>query len=208
MLNVQSAEWTFVLSGGRLCLDFANTVSWRLSHHIERLKTYQDLVVWSHQARVLTDREARDLTRKANRRPRGSARVLKEAIALREAIYRIFSMIADGHSPHFTDLAVLNNALAKALAHRRVVPVTNGFAWTWVRVGALDRVLSPVAQSAADLLTSEELRDVHICAADDCGWIFVDTTRNHSRRWCTMEVCGNRAKLRRYYRRAKANRGR
>ncbi len=205
MLRIEAGEWTFVLSGGRLCMDFANTVSWRSSHHIERLDTYKDLVAWSRQARLLTDDQARALTRKASRRPFGeSARIVQEAVALREAIYRIFAGFATGSPPLPADLFALNGALAKMLVRRRVVPVTRGFAWDWMHTEALDYMLGPVAESAAYLLTSNELRYVRMCAADNCGWIFVDTTRNHSRRWCAMGVCGNRAKVRRFYRRTKA----
>ncbi len=204
MPRIEAGEWTFVLSGGRLCMDFANTVSWRSSHHIERLKTYKDLVAWSRQARLLTDDQARALTRKASRRPGESARIVQEAVALREAIYRIFAGFAASSPPLPADLFVLNGALAKTLVRRRVVPVTRGFAWDWMHAEALDYMLGAVAESAADLLTSSELRDVRLCAADNCGWIFVDTTRNHSRRWCAMDVCGNRAKVRRFYRRTKA----
>lgn len=176
MTGVAVEEWTFVLSGGHLCMDFANTVSWRSSRHIERLRAYGDLVAWSRQAGVLTSDEARDLTRKASRQPAKSAKVLHEAVALREAIYRIFSAIATGRPPLTADLLILNRALERALVRRRVLPVIRGFAWNWMHGGAMNCMLWPIAQSAADLLTSDELRDVHLCAADNCGWIFVDTT--------------------------------
>jgi predicted RNA-binding Zn ribbon-like protein len=108
------------------------------------------------------------------------------------------------HSPDATDMMTLNIALASALAVLHIVATEHGFAWAWSRGGeGLDRVLWPVILSTVDLLTSNTLRAVRECAAPNCGWLFLDTTRNRSRRWCDMLVCGNRAKARRHYERKK-----
>jgi predicted RNA-binding Zn ribbon-like protein len=125
-------------------------------------------------------------------------------MALREAVYRIFSAVAGSRSPQPADLAILNATLAAALASLRIVTMGNGFIWVWGGgEEALDRVVWPVALSAAGLLTSGERRAVRECAATNCAWLFLDTTRNRSRRWCDMKVCGNRAKARRHYERKK-----
>jgi predicted RNA-binding Zn ribbon-like protein len=218
------------LLGGRLSLDFANTADWHASDHpVEFLTSYADLVAWSQRVGLLTDHQAQRLLKEAARRPEGATAVLERAIALREAIYRIFSAISHGHPPQAADLATFNAELSRALAQSQIVstlrqpfdPSTGlragsaqdkaqdtaveGFAWDWAGAeDALDQMLWPVVHDAADLLTSEELDRVGQCADDRCGWLFLDTSRNRSRRWCSMEDCGNRAKVRRHYERKRA----
>jgi predicted RNA-binding Zn ribbon-like protein len=98
----------------------------------------------------------------------------------------------------------MNRTLREALSRLEVAPAAGGFAWAWVADEAsLDQVLWPVVRSAAQLLTSGELARVRECAREGCDWLFVDTSKNHSRRWCTMAVCGSRVKAGRYYRRKK-----
>lgn len=187
-----------------LCLDFANTVDWHASDHPEeQLNTYADLVSWANRVGVLTDREARNLSREAGRRPADAAAVLEQAVALREAIYRVFSAVAGGRTPEAGDLAALNAAIPRALARLQVIRATDGFAWGWTGdKSELDRMLWSVVRSVTDLLTSEKLARVGQCADDrGCGFLFLDMSRNRSRRWCDMRDCGNRAKAKRHYQR-------
>ena len=201
----KSAASTFDLSGGRLCLDFANTLSKRLtSHPRELLASYGDLVAWSRQAGLVTEREAGVLIREAKRRRTDAAAVLERGVALREAIYRIFSAVAGERPAGGGDLATLNAALAEVLPLLGIVPKGDGFGWGWTGDGQrLDRMLWPVTRSAADLLTSAERAAVRECDAQTCAWLFMDRSRNRSRRWCDMKACGNRAKARRHYERKK-----
>lgn len=114
-------------------------------------------------------------------------------------------------------LAILNGYLKDALAHRRIAPVaasasgpisipvmvSNGaaFAWKWVGEGSnLAAPFWPIAIAAAELLASRDLALVRECRSHTCRWLFLDTSKNHSRRWCDMGTCGNRLKARRYYR--------
>jgi predicted RNA-binding Zn ribbon-like protein len=126
--------------------------------------------------------------------------VLQQAITLREATYRIFSNVAAVHPPAPDDLGILNVALPDAMSHLQVVALPTGFTWDWTAsLDALDQMLWPVVRSAADLLTSDDLDRVRECADDrGCGYLFIDRSRNRSRRWCSMESCGNRAKVVRY----------
>ena len=205
MVQLRPDEHIFEFKGGRLCLDFANTVGGRRAHPTEFLNRYADLVAWGRQAGVLSDGEARRLMRLAAQRPADAARTLADAIALREALYRVFSSAAGGPAVA-ADLEILNSALRRAMSHLRIVPGAREFAWTWdAEEGALDRVLWSVVRSAADLLASDEVLRVARCAAQDCDWLFLDTSRNRSRRWCDMRDCGNRAKARRHYARKKAS---
>jgi predicted RNA-binding Zn ribbon-like protein len=188
-------------SGNWLCLDFTHTLDDRYRDHPrELLKSYSDLLAWGQYAHVLVDEEAQQLRAEAERQPAEAEAVLQRIITLREALYRMFLAIVEDGAPEDADLAVLNAALAEAMSHACVMPTADGFVWDWANKGkALDVIGWQVARSAADLLTSEHLGDVQACAADDCRWLFLDTSKNHSRRWCDMKSCGNRAKARRHY---------
>jgi predicted RNA-binding Zn ribbon-like protein len=193
------------LVGGRLCLNFANTVSTRSEPvRNEYLASYDELVAWSQHVEILTADQGDALLRHAARHADAAATVLDRAIVLREAIYGIFAAVAGQQVPQEADLAELNVALRKALARLEIQPAARGFEWAWIlEEGDLDRMLWPVARSAADLLISEELERVRKCAGKGCDWLFLDSSKNHSRRWCMMGVCGSRVKSRRYYQRKK-----
>ncbi len=203
--NVEQIQ-LFELTGGLLCLDFVNTVEDRPdAHPHELLNSYHDLVSWSQQAHVLTEQEAHGLLEKAACLAVEASTVLERAVAIREAIFRIFKSIAKDASPEEYDLVTLSAAVADAQVHARIVPGVDGFTWDWISdENNLDRMLWPVVRSAADLLTSDELDDVRVCASETCNWLFMDTSKNHSRRWCDMKSCGNRAKARRFYGRKKS----
>ncbi|HLI07769.1 MAG TPA: ABATE domain-containing protein [Ktedonobacteraceae bacterium] len=195
----------FALSANWLCLDFTNTLDDRLTEDVhDNLNSYVDLVAWSRQAGLVTDAGAERLLEEARRNSEEARGVLLRARDLREVMYRIFLAITEGAQPAEADLYTLNAALAKAMAHARVVGRDGGFVWSWEDGGCeLDSLLWPVIRSAADLLTSSELEAVRVCAAEDCSWLFLDTSKNHTRRWCSMKSCGNRAKARRHYKKEK-----
>jgi len=187
----------------RLCLDFANTTDWHASDHPEEsLNSYADLVNWATGVALLTGADAQQLRQMAAQTPAVASATLARAIDLREAVYRIFSAVAADRAVADPDLTILNTWLAEAAGRLEVAQTGDGFAWRWHgQAEALACILWPVAQSAAELLTSEELSRVKQCADDrGCGWLFLDTSRNRSRRWCSMQGCGNRAKVRRYRR--------
>lgn len=190
----------FELTGGRLCLDFANTVDNRPApNRRDQLATYADLVAWSREAGILSGREATQLLARASRRPKEADKALAQARSVREVIYRIFSAIASGTSVNDADLMIMNNRLPALFAHSRVVRANKGFSWECSAApNTLDRMLWTVARSALDLLLGEDVPHVRECAAGSCGWLFMDRSKNHRRRWCDMKVCGNRAKVRRF----------
>jgi predicted RNA-binding Zn ribbon-like protein len=192
--------WTFHLGYGALCLDFANTVSWRGSGRaIDRLPVYGELIRFGQQSKLLTEDDARRLRRESERRPDAASRALRKATTLREALYRIFAGLAGGRSPAAADLETLNGSLPDALVKLRVRSGAGGLSWAWRGDReALDRLLWPVARDAAVFLTSTDVSRLRTCANPDCRWVFYDGTKSGTRRWCTMAVCGNRAKLRRF----------
>jgi predicted RNA-binding Zn ribbon-like protein len=194
-------------SGDPLCLEFTNTASARATaapkEHL--LHSYADLLAWSVQRQIVTPAAAQRLEAGAAEHPAAAAEALGEAVALREALYRIFTRYADGELPIAADLARLNATLGTAAAQRRLVGGEGSFTWQWEEDS--DDLASPlwrIAQSAADLLTSPELDRVRECAKEHCNWLFVDRSKNRSRRWCDMQQCGNVAKVRRYRSRKQA----
>jgi predicted RNA-binding Zn ribbon-like protein len=195
------------LLGGELCLDFVNTVESRgADHSQEFLVTYSDLVAWSRHVGVLTAVEAECLLHEATARQAEAEAVHRRAIALRETLYKVFLSIVEGQPAEVRDLEQLNAALAPALSRLRIVPLQVGFAWDWhVQDGDLDRMLCPIVRSTAELLANGPLDRLKQCAG--CGWLFLDGSRNRTRRWCDMRVCGNRAKARRHYERQREREG-
>jgi predicted RNA-binding Zn ribbon-like protein len=196
-------DGSFKLLGGRLCLDFANTADWHARVEVvELLVDYDRLLDWGHQVGTLTHEQAETLRGVAGDRPTEAAVVLDRAIVVREAIYQLFSAFAAGQPLPEAALATFNAALTEALGHLQVGADRDGLTWTWIGADdALDRPLWSVVRSAADLLTSPERALVRECAGPDCGWLFLDTSRNRSRRWCDSRSCGNRQRVRRHYQR-------
>ncbi len=190
----------FELIGGVPCLDFCNTLGGRRGFRTsEKLVGYDDLLDWSRQVGILTSSVARRLTRAATRHPSESAAVLARAIELREALARIFVARVARRRPARADLASLNRELRRGLASARLVATRDGVDWRWEgNVEALDQMLVPIARSAAEVLTSATIERVRECSSSTCGWLFLDASKNRSRRWCDMKTCGNLQKVRRH----------
>jgi predicted RNA-binding Zn ribbon-like protein len=155
---------------------------------------------------AITDDEAQKASHRANRKPGEAGSAHRRAIELRETVYRIFTIILEGQSPAREDLALFNNYLSEAMTRSRIVKTRGGYHWDMTADKEnLDWILNPVIRSAADLLVSEEIRQVKRCADPTCGWLFLDISRNRSRRWCDMADCGNRAKASRFYKKNKGS---
>lgn len=195
----------FKFLGGWLCLDFTNTCNWDdPSLEIERFRRYADVLDWHSAAGSLAGAEVAALRQQAEEQPEAAAAALAHCLRLRETIHRIFGAVAAGQPPAAPEVAALNEALAAALAHLQLVRDGAEFGWGWANPAIdLTQAWWPVVRSAGELLTSERLARVGQCGGRSCGWLFFDTTRNHSRRWCEMKHCGNLVKARRHYRRRK-----
>src|SRR5262249_490128 len=165
----------FHIGYGALCLDFANTVSWRGSAQPEdRLPTYGDLARFFVQSGLVPRAEARGLEREATRHPDTAARTLRRVVELREALYRMFSGLAAGHTPRPSDLAILNALLLAALAHLRVSSDRGRLGWRWIgSARSLDRLLWPIARDAAVFLTSSDFSRLRACRNPLCRWVFL-----------------------------------
>ena len=190
------------LVGGRLCLDFVNTVDGRQHDSSplgDKLDDYSDLVAWSQHSGIVRAAEAVRLIKESRQKPAAANNVWRRAIALREALHRIFKAIVMNKMPRSIDLETVNDELLKARKNERLASTENGFQWKWTDgETALDRMLWPIAQSAAEFLMTGELSRLRECGGEECGWLFEDTSRNKSRQWCTMQDCGNLAKVRRF----------
>ncbi len=173
-----------------LCLAYANTRFWRGSAApTETLAGLPDLVKWIAASAGMRDRGLAS-------RLRGRS-AFAAAIALREAIFRIFTAAALGRPVADADLEHLNRALARTPARRHLLRGRTGWAWACAHPRSVAALLAPVLWSAADLLAAGGA--VRACANDDCRWLFVDRSRAGGRRWCMMSACGNRHKARRHY---------
>jgi predicted RNA-binding Zn ribbon-like protein len=197
------AEPAILYVGGDPALDLVNTVDWTSrGPEEERLATYEQLTRWAEGAGVLGGAAGRRLRRVASERPRAAAAAVEYTHRARETLHDLFGAIAGGESPGAA-LPRFNRLLADAMERLEVAPGASsrgpaGFNWRWRGQDSDPRaVVWPVIWSAASLLKSDELGSVRVCDGDDCGWMYVDRSRNGFRRWCQMRTCGTREKTRR-----------
>ncbi|HEV8389568.1 MAG TPA: ABATE domain-containing protein [Dongiaceae bacterium] len=188
------------LVGGRLCLNFVNTSSGRgTPARKEHLTSYHDLLAWSHHAGALDATVTLALAALAGRQAQAARRTLSKAIKLRESLFAIVTGLARRQPPAPAALEELNGFLAASYRAACLAQDGHGFRWIWrLDTLRLDLPVWIIARSASEVLTGEPLERLKSCAGLDCGWVFLDATRNGRRRWCEMEVCGSRAKMRRY----------
>jgi predicted RNA-binding Zn ribbon-like protein len=206
--ETQGAELP-VLSGGRLCLDFANTVDDRTDlQPTDYLASYERLLRWATYAGALNPEEEKTLAAMNRREPAAGSHALAAAISAREAIHSTFAGLVREGRPSEAALAPLNLALEET-GGTPALRVDDGevrLDWPAIEPVGFDTVSRRALRSAIELLTGPEAVRVRQCAAPDCSWLFVDLTRNHSRRWCRSEGCGVRNRFRRYYARRRQER--
>ena len=202
--KVRTSVGSLPLWGGELCLDFANTVDWRnRADRKDFLADLHDLIDWAVQLGAIPADDAQCLSRNAKAFPSQAAAVFEQAIRLREAVYRIFFLMGSGAPPQAKDMEEFNRIMSPLMAGAGLIS-SDGVRWAWTgNPGALERLLWPIAWSAANLLASDLSSRVRECADHACGWLFVDASKNGKRQWCSMKGCGNRAKARRHYQKVK-----
>lgn len=191
-------DYRFDFCGGHLALDFTNTVGSRGSEPDEHLRTYGDLVAWAEQRGVLSRDLVGRLKWKADADPDAARSVLRRALALREALYAVLARAVDRGRPDAQALARLNEFVAATYGRAQLAVHAGRLTLETPASDALDAMLPPVVRAAVDLVTSDDVRRIGRCADPTCLWLFFDTTRSGTRRWCDMKVCGNRAKVRRF----------
>ncbi len=183
-----------LLVAGHPALDLVNTLDWRFRKEgaEELLNSYQDIVRFTEQSKLLTSSETRRL--------RPSTKVVESCKELREALAEIFYARLDGRKPS----AAVGTKLEQHFSAARLAQTLNWkqsprLEWEWPKTEQDPALpLWALAMSAADLMTSEAVDRVRACQNDECRWLFLDTSKNHTRRWCDMKLCGNRMKARRF----------
>ncbi len=196
----ESRAGSLALIGGELAFDFTNTSSGRgWPTHQEHLRTAQNVVDWAQHAKLLGPEDSEWLRIAVGADPKLQAQMLARALGLRESIYAIAVEIAAGRAPPKEHVDKLAQTHAACIACAKLTLIEGRYFWSWIpKESAIEAVLGPIALSALATLTQADLSRVKQCQGDKCGWLFFDTTKNKSRRWCEMEVCGNRAKQRRH----------
>ena len=204
-MNRTSKNSSTILAPQRgLCIDFANTRYFRGGEPVETVRNFSELVRWCDTSAMLGREVAERALRWSEKHSRDAAAIFDGAIALRETIYRICFAMAEGKTPEARDVAAINAALDRAPERRVLVHREKTFGWS-INRDALSAasLLAPVLWSAGDLIASPEVGRMRHCLNDQCGWLFMDDSKNGSRRWCSMQTCGNRAKAHRHYLRSK-----
>jgi predicted RNA-binding Zn ribbon-like protein len=188
-----------------MCLDFANTLAYRGSAPIESLHNFADLLKWCADTRVTPPTLVQQLRGWPDKHPKRVADILSDAIEFREMIYRIFRAVASSADPDELDLDVLNRALREAPSRTTIQHGATGFGWQVEESKtSATSLLTPVLWSAGDLLVGPQLTKLRECSNAKCLWLFLDDSKNGTRRWCSMQACGNRAKAHRHYLRQKS----
>jgi predicted RNA-binding Zn ribbon-like protein len=184
-----------------LCLDFANSRFWRgTAEPTETLGQPEDLAQWCASNAAQPPETLNRWRALLSQEPARGEALLREAIVLRETLHRLFAGAAEGRAPGAAELEPLNRVLAQAPARDRLQRTEDGYAWHVAELKlSVPHLLAPVLWSAADLLVEPQLARVRQCGNPKCVWLFLDTSRAGNRRWCTMSMCGNRAKAKRHY---------
>ncbi|MEP6572763.1 MAG: CGNR zinc finger domain-containing protein [Gemmatimonadota bacterium] len=200
---------SIALIGGHLALDFANTAGWHASEKwSERLADYGELLAWAEHAGALDKSERGALAREAQRNPAGAARALRVVIQLRETVFRVFSALSHGDDPNQADISALHSAHVAAL--RAAAPrwhpgkrdgrdAEAGIDLAWpARPIDLMRPVHPVMIATASLLARPDIPRLRQCGNHPCGWLFIDSSRSGTRRWCSSAECGNAVRVRKF----------
>lgn len=209
-LNRNADKFKFI--GGAVGVDFVNTVEHRMSnplnkferdyldcYRVDKLNDFADLLAWGIKAELIDMAGAQKLSELAAKESLAAENVLKRASFLRESVYRIFKSVVEGWQPNEDDLETLNRELRVARKHQKLSTVKGVFRFDWIDPeSALDSILWQVAESAAETLLTVDLTRIRLCKSHECGWLFLDTSRNRSRQWCDMKDCGNLNKVRRF----------
>jgi len=184
------------LVAGKLALDFTNTESGRGgAKHLDHLQTAADLVTWAAHAKIISQRDAVLSQRAINGQSKLSRHLITRGRSLRETIYQVNSCVIAGRQPADKLLRSLTATHAEMLSVAALVLDEDNYTWTWdSRIELTAAILGPITVSALNLLVQADLSRIKQCRGSHCGWLFFDGTKNKSRQWCDMSVCGNRAK--------------
>jgi predicted RNA-binding Zn ribbon-like protein len=191
------------LTGGAACLDFVNTAL-EFDEPVERLHTYNDLLIFTRRLSLVDTNTLATLDQLAQEDPGQAERVLLKARQVRQSMLTIFEAVVKGKLEEVTDsdLKTFNEHINDALVKRGFFRQADKLALNWeCSQRELLQVVWIFSLSAYELLTTQDQKLIKQCGA--CAWFFLDTTKNHRRKWCDMQGCGTNEKARRYYQRKK-----
>jgi predicted RNA-binding Zn ribbon-like protein len=194
----KSEEKRFQLVSGHPALDFVNTLDWRFrdSGPEELLRNYADVIRFTEQSRLTTPLDARRLLRGA---PENKAENIVAAIhALRESTAEVLYAVVDGKSPSSSSLRRLEACFNEAGAQQQLHWEGTKLEWKLPKSPAPAMPYWLLSLSVAQFMTSDQMQLLRACDSPECRWLFLDTSKNHTRRWCDMKICGNRMKARRF----------
>jgi len=191
--------------GNNPVVDFHNTLAWPTPEGVnDRIRNFDDLVLWSRTSGLITKEEAARLIRRVGKHPKQGVKAVDQARRLRWLLHNALGALSARKEIAVADLDELNYALKRAFKSLQLGASPTGMIWATDPTAGPAMIVHRLAWETAQLLTSPDLARLRSCANRECGWLFLDTSKNHSRRWCIMTDCGSRAKARRYYRRKKS----
>jgi predicted RNA-binding Zn ribbon-like protein len=193
------AGHAFQLVGGHPATDFINTLDWRFreSGAEELLRRFTDLIRFLIQSKLISAVQGRRLVNTVD--DRSAERTLKTARKLRESLADFLYAKLDGRQPSSHCISRLQEHFQVARAHQKLAWKKGRVEWTWNEDDRANLPVHMLSSSASDLIMSTNLANIRACCNPECRWIFVDVSKNHTRRWCNMKLCGNRMKARRFY---------
>lgn len=190
------------LNAGAPCLAFINSTDnpGGFSQHDDLQPGYANVLSWAREAGIVDDESARRLLALARRNPREASTVRRRIIEFRSALYRLVMASINEPSPAPDDLALFKQELAETYAQARIAIADDStrYIWIWDEESRLDSILREIVRSAEDVLFSDRIDRLRQCAGEDCHKIFLDTSKNRSRRYCSTTGCGNRERVRRF----------
>lgn len=207
MIDNSTYKWKFV--AGQLSLEFTNTVDARYEQKVknsisfgigkDKLNGFEDLVDWAKEVGILKESSAKQLIYISSQKVKESKQIFDRAIALRESLFRIFRQIINGLEPFEPDIELLNKESTEARNMQKLYYGGDKFFWRFETTSNdLSSIILPISLSGVELLMSDQIERVRQCPGENCGWLFLDTSKNRSRQWCDMKDCGNIAKVRRF----------
>jgi predicted RNA-binding Zn ribbon-like protein len=188
---------TLEIIGEALCLDFVNTINSRQHPEHEYLTSYAELAHWGVKIGILSPEQNHRLQKQAKQDDKAAERVLKKAIEQRELLFRLFVKLAKGSEPNKEDMADFTKLYGEAISASQLIRNDDRFSPHWKLDQTYEAMLWPIIYSAGEILFSKEIAQVKECPS--CGWLFLDMSKNQTRRWCSMNTCGVRDKMQRYH---------
>ena len=201
--NLRVVRNQIVVPRRDLGIDFANTVAYRGSKPDDSLHNLAGLFTWLRTAKALPEPVIATLPRLIASARIDETRLFSEAINLRETGYGLLNAVAEQAAMPSGNLQRLNHVLAEAPARISLGHSDNLLGWRIEIQPTAAGILAPVLWSTADLLAGPDSARLRACANPQCLWLFLDDSKNGTRRWCSMQACGNRAKAHRHYQRRK-----